>query len=281
MDPNTTETPQIQWQRDQFKRPPIVKRRFVTRLDVPRHLFDEKAVSLVEDIQVAGKFDRKEMKQQWDFHLEVKNNTPRPKVKLTHSPVLIRNARNGHPKTVLELFPPVGEKPAEFILEQDRTDENGSRFEDLELECQKWLPFVMDRFDTKRLGGFLLEYRNAIKRERYPVFWEGEKKLLLGKLFWLFLNNQGPTNFVTPFSVEINTETGLEKTSNMRFQMKTIQQPGKQDFSLRATLTYSSLAREEKGPIGGLWPELKSAHELIFDNFVRQFAPTALEEFTR
>jgi len=280
MEPTTAPSLPPTWHRDQFKKPPVVMRRFVTRLDVSRELFDEKALPLMEEIQVAGKFDRKQMKEQWDFHLELKNKAPRPKVRLTHSPVLVREASTGRPQTALELFPPVDGKPAEFILEQDRSDESGSRFEDLESECQAWLPLIMARFEVQRLGGFLLEYRNEIRRERYPVFWESEKKLILGKLLWLFQNNPGPGNFVTPFSVDFNTATSLGNASNIRFQMQTMQ-VGKQDFALAATLAYSSLARQENGAIEEFWSEMTAAHGLIFDNFVRQFAPGALEEFTR
>jgi len=139
---------------------------------------------------------------------------------------------------------------------------------------------VMEHFHVTRVGGFLLEYRNLIERERYPLFWEGGQTLQLGRLLWLFQHNPGPGTFVTPFSVEFNSATPKPHEGNIRFHMTTVQQSN-QEFGLQVMLAYNSLAREDKRECDDLMAELASAHDLLFDNFVRQFAQSALEAFTQ
>jgi hypothetical protein len=268
------------WSREQFKTPPVVMRRFATQLDVSREIFEERALALVEEIQREGKFGERLMKEHWDFRLEIQGTTPRPKVRLTHAPVLIRPAQGAEPKTSLEFFPPVDAEPAKISIEQDHNDASASRFENLDRECHAWLPRIMDRFGTTQIGGFLLEYRNEILRERYPVFWEGEKTLILGKLLWLFRQNRGPVNFVTPISVEFNSASPSRDHASIRFHMETMPKK-KREFGLAVTLAYNSLGRKEKQSTDKLFDELREAHGLLFENFVRQFATEALEAFSQ
>jgi len=271
-----------QWGRDDFKFPPVKNRRFLVRLDIHKQEFEERGNSLVDAIQQKGHFEQRGMKAQWDFRLELQfqSKAPKPKVLLTHIPVVTRNATERAPKTVVELYPPIEGKSAQLIIEQDRTDQDASRFEDLQHEIHAWLPFVMEHFSVSKVGGFVLEYRNVIERERYPLFWEGERTLQLDRLLWLFKNNSGPGNFVTPFSVEFNTASPPPNPGNVRFHMETVQN-GKQEFAMQVALAYNSLAREDKHCADGLFEELIGAHGLLFENFVRQFTPEALEAFTQ
>jgi hypothetical protein len=268
------------WNRDDFKAPPVVSRRFLIRLDITKESFEQRASSLVDVMQKAGRFDHRGMKAQWDFRLELQGKAPKPKVLLTHIPVLMRSPQGKSPKTVVELHPPIESNPAQLLIEQDRTDEAASRYEDLEREIHSWLPCVLEHFSVVRVGGFVLEYRNLIERERYPMFWEGEKTLQLGRLLWLFQHNAGPGNFVTPFSVEFNTASPLPGVGNVRFNMATVQR-GKREFNLEVTLAYNSLARQERQSSDDLFKELGGVHALLFENFVRQFAPGALKAFSR
>ena len=276
---NPIPTPR-QWSRDDFKAPPVVRRNFLIRLDISREDFEQRATSLVDAIQQRGQFDQRGIKAQWDFRLEIQGKAPKPKVLLTHIPVVTRSPKGESPTTVLELYPPIEANPAQLVIEQDRSDAATSRYEDLEGEIHEWLPLVMEHFNIGRVGGFVLEYRNLIQRERYPMFWEGEKTLQLGRLLWLFQHNAGPENFVTPFSVEFNTASPLPGSGNVRFHMETVQK-GQQEFALAVTLAYNSLARKEKQSCDDLFKELSGAHGLLFENFVRQFSPDALEAFTR
>ena len=268
------------WNRDDFKAPPVVRRRFLVRLDITKEDFEQRANSLIDAMQKDGRFDDRGIKAQWDFRLEIAGKTPKPKVLLTHIPVLMRSPQGNIPKTVVELYPPIEPNAAQLLIELDRTDEAASRYEDLEREIHTWLPAVMQHFSLIRVGGFVLEYRNLIHRERYPMFWEEEKTLQLGRLLWLFQHNAGPGNFVTPFSVEFNTASTLSGSGNVRFHMETVQK-SKKEFALEVTLAYNSLARKDKQSCDDLFKELSGAHGLLFENFVRQFAPDALQAFTR
>lgn len=271
-----------QWCRNDFKAPPVVSRRFLVRLDITKEEFEQQATSLVDAIQQEGRFDQRGMKAQWDFRLEIQAKAPKapkPKVLLTHIPVVTRSQKGDCPKTMVELYPPIEAKPAQLIIEQDRTDEAASRFEDLEREIHSWLPRVLKHFGIARVGGFALEYRNLIQRDRYPMFWKGEKTMELGRLLWLFQNNAGPTNFVTPFSVEFNTASPLSGPGKVRFYMTTVPKT-KHESALEVTLAYNSLIKREKQSCDDLFRELSDAHGLLFENFVRQFAPAALEAFT-
>lgn len=220
------------------------------------------------------------MKAQWDFRLDLQGKAPKPKVLLTHIPLVTRNANEKSPKTVVELHPPIEGNPAQLMIEQDRTDEVVSRYEDLEREIHEWLPFVMEHFNVVRIGGFVLEYRNLIQRDRYPMFWKGEQSLELGKLLKLFQNSAGSGDFVTPFSVEFNTASPLPGPGNIRFHMEAVHQ-GDQELCLQVMLAYNSLARMDKRSSDDLFAELAGAHDLLFDDFVRQFSPDALEAFTQ
>lgn len=275
---NEVASPTKIWTREQFKTPPVIMRRFVMRLDVSRELFEEKVMALVGAIQEEGKFAERLMKEQWDFRLEIRGTTPHPKGRLTHVPVLVRPAQGVEPKTNLEFFPPVDAEPAKISIEQERSDTCPSRFEALEKECQTWLPRIMDHFGMTQIGGFLLEYRNEILRERYPMFWENKKTLILAKLLWLFRQNSGPDTFVTPFSVEFNSAGPPGSHANIRFRMKTVTTK-KPEFGLGVSLAYNSLVRKEKRSSDNLFQELKGAHDLLFENFVRQFSEEALEAF--
>ncbi len=264
---------------DKFTLPPLLRRRFVIELDIPRPSFDEKALPLMEELQREGNFDLKQMKEKWEFRLEVKDKVPRPKVRLTHSPQIIRSVREGQPKTSLELFPPVDDRPARFILEQDRSDEHPTRFEDLEGEIHQWLPQVMERFEVERLGGFSLLYQNEFRRARYPEFWDVGNKMFLGKLLRLFQNEIARDGFVTPLSIEFNTMAPELPHSRVLFQLKTMN-PSEQEVALSLNLEFTSLTREQRVTRDQAWAEIRKAHELLLDSFARHLTPDALEAFT-
>jgi hypothetical protein len=268
------------WDRDAFKAPPVVSRRFLIRLDISKEDFEQHASHLMDLMQKEGNFDHRGIKAQWNFRLEIQGKAPKPKVLLTHIPVLMRSPIGNIPRTVVELYPPIEGNTAQLLIEQERTDEATSRFEDLEREIRSCLPRVLEHFRIIRVGGFALEYRNLIQRERYPIFWEGENLLMLGRLLWLFQNNAGPANFVTPFSVEFNTGGSEPGLGNVRFHMETVP-TSREEFALEVILAYNSLIQKEKHGCDVLFKELDEAHGLLFENFVRQFAPDALEAFTR
>ena len=274
--PNSNETLTING--DQFTLPPLLRRRFVVELDISRAAFDERALPLMEELQAEGRFDAKQMKEKWEFQLEIKNQVPRPKVRLTHSPMIIRKAEGNRPRTAIELFPPVGKSLARFILEQDRSDDHPTRFEDLETEIQQWLPRVMGRFQIEEVGGFALLYENEFRRSRYADFWEGEKTLLLSKLLKLFKNNYEGDGFVTPLLIELNSDTELPH-SRILFKMRTSKQPGK-ELALNLNLEFTSLSRSQRVTLSQALVEVQTAHKLLFDNFVRHLSPEALKAFT-
>lgn len=264
---------------DQFTLPPLLRRRFVIEMDISRAAFDERALALMEDLQREADFDLKLMKEKWEFRLEVKDKVPRPKVRLTHSPQIIRSVREGRPKTSVELFPPVDEQPARFILEQDRTDEHPTRFEDLEVEIHQWLPRVMERFEVERVGGFALLYQNEFRRARYPEFWDEGNKMFLGKLLRLFQNEIARDGFVTPLSIEFNTAVPELPQSRVLFQLKTMNQSDK-EVALNLNLEFTSLSREQRVTKDKAWAEIRTAHGLLFDSFARHLSPEALKAFT-
>jgi hypothetical protein len=272
------------WTRADFKTPPVVSRHFLVHLGIHKEDFEQRASSLMDIIQSEGQFEQRGLNARWDFRLDLQGKAPKPKVLLTHIPVVTRGAKNQSPKTVVELYPPIEGNPAQLHISQNRTDMAAASYEDLEREVEQWLPLTMNHFDLARVGGFVLEYRNLIQRDRYPMFWEGEKTLQLGRLLWLFQNNPGPGNFVTPFSVEFNTASPLPGGGNVRFHLETNQngrQTGrKQEVALQVTLAYNSLARKEKHAWEDLIKEMSDSHRLLFENFIRQFTPTALEAFT-
>lgn len=263
---------------DQFTLPPLLRRRFVIELDISRSAFDERALALMEELQVDGHFDIKQMKEKWEFQLEIQNQVPRPKVRLTHSPVIIRAAQGNSPRTAMELFPPVAEQPARFILEQDRSDDHPTRFEDLEAEIHQWLPRVTERFQIEKVGGFALLYQNEFRQSRYPEFWEEEKSLVLDKLLKLFQNDYESEGFVTPLSIELNSNTELPH-SKILFQMRTADQPGI-EVGLNLNLEFTSLGRKQQVAVDQAWAEIQKAHALLFANFVRHLSPDALKAFT-
>jgi hypothetical protein len=263
---------------DQFTLPPLLRRQFVIELDISRAAFDERALALMEELQVDGHFDVKKMKERWEFRLEVKNQVPRPKVRLTQSPQIIRKARESNPMTSLELFPPTEIQPARFILEQDRSDEHPTRFEDLEAEIHQWLPKVLSRFDIEKVGGFALFYQNEFRQKRYPQFWEGEEVLLPGTILRLFHNAYDCGTFVPPLAVEFNTEAEGFAEARLHFQMKTTK-PGK-DFGLDLNLEFTSLGRNQRITLDQARSEIRMAHGLLFDIFVRHLSPEALKAFT-
>jgi hypothetical protein len=269
-----------QWKREDFKSPPVKSRHFLIQLDISKQDFEQKINSLLDAIQKQGHFDERGMKAQWDFRLELLGKTPKPKVLLTHIPMVTRSAADKKPKTVVELLPPIGDNLAQLRIQQDCEGGNASRFEDLQDEIHSWLPLVMEHFNVSRVGGFLLEYRNLIERERYPMFWEGGQTLQLGRILWLFQHNPGPGNFVTPFSVEFNSAIPQPNIGSIRFHMTTVQQSN-QEFGLQVMLAYNSLARSDKRNSDDSFEELAIAHGLLFENFVRQFAQSALEVFTQ
>jgi hypothetical protein len=278
-DPDSQSTEAANINGDQFTRPPLLRRRFVIELDISRAAFDEKALTLMEDLQRDGDFDLKQMKERWEFRLEVKDKIPRPKVRLTHSPQIIRSARESRPKTSLELFPPVDNQAARFILEQDRSDEHPTRFEDLEAEIHQWLPRVMEHFDVERAGGFALLYENEFRRARYPEFWDVGNKMFLGKLLRLFQNEIARDGFVTPLSIEFNTMAPELPHSRVLFQLKTMNQ-SEQEVALSLNLEFTSLTREQRVTRDQAWAEIRKAHELLLDSFARHLSPEALKAFT-
>lgn len=263
---------------DQFTLPPLLRRRFVIELDISRAAFDEKALTLMEDLQRDGGFDLKQMKERWEFRLEVKDKIPRPKVRLTQSPQIIRSARETQSKTSLELFPPVNDQAARFILEQDRSDEHPTRFEDLEAEIHQWLPKVLSRFEIERVGGFALLYENEFRQNRYPEFWEGDEVLLPGTILRLFHNGYNCGTFVPPLAVEFNTEAKGITEARLHFHMKTTK-PGK-DFGLDLNLEFTSLGRNQRITLDKALAEIRTAHGLLFDSFARHLSPEALQAFT-
>jgi hypothetical protein len=283
MEPEPTPQPTTatrQWCRDDFKTPPIKNLRFLVRLDISKQDFEQSANALVDAIQEKGHFDQRGMKAQWDFRLDLQGKAPKPKVLLTHIPLVTRNANAKGPKTVVELHPPIEGNLAQLMIEQDRTDEVVSRYEDLENEIHEWLPCVMEHFKVTRIGGFVLEYRNLIQRDRYPIFWKGEQSLEIGKLLRIFQNNVSHGNFVPPFSVEFNSASPIPGSGNIRFHMEAVHQ-GNHELCLEVMLAYNSLARKDKRSCVDLFAELAGAHGLLFDDFVRQFSPDALEAFTQ
>ncbi len=269
-----------EWKREDFKSPPVKSRHFLIQLDISKQDFEQKINSLLDAIQKQGHFDNRGMKAQWDFRLELAGKVPKPKVLLTHIPMVTRSAAGKKPKTVVELLPPIGDNLAQLRIEQESEGEEASSYEDLKEEIHLWLPQVMKYFGLIRVGGFLLEYRNMIQRDRYPIFWNGGQTLQLGRLLWLFQNNPGPGNFVTPLSVEFNTAIPHPSVGSIRFHMSTIQQSDN-EFGLQVMLAYNSLALIEKRNQNNLFGELESAHDLLFENFVRQFTVSALEAFTQ
>lgn len=268
------------WTPDDFTMPPVISRRFLTNLAYSRDDFEKKGPDLIDAIREEGHFDQRIMKEQWGFRLEIRDKAPRPKVVLTHIPVLVRSPQKDRPKTVLEMHPPIEGNPGQLLIEQDRTDESPSRFGDLEKECREWLPRVLQHFGMKGIGGFVLEYRNLIARERYPIFWEGDNTLELGRLLRLFQTNTDFGKYVTPFSVEFNTSTPLSGPGTIRFKMATVAQE-KMDFTLGVNLSYNSLAKEEPESCEAVFRELADAHKLLFKDFVRHFSPDALSTFTQ
>jgi len=264
---------------DQFTLPPLLRRRFVIELDIPRASFDERALPLMKELLEKEHFSTTEMRQKWEFRLKIDNLVPRPKLRLTQSPAVVRNQQGSGSKTVLELFPPVDQQAARFILEQDYTDAHPTRFKDLECDIHRWLPGVMERFEVDKVGGFAILYQNEFRRSRYPEFWEEEKSLLLGKLLKLFQNDYEGDGFVTPLLIELNTNTGLPH-SKILFQMRTADEPGK-EVALNLNLEFTSLGREQRVAIDSAWSELREAHALLFDNFVRHLSPEALAAFSR
>ncbi|MFP4166640.1 MAG: hypothetical protein ACLFUF_05675 [Opitutales bacterium] len=268
------------WTPDDFTMPPVISRRFRTNLECSRDEFEKKGPDLIEAIRKEGHFDQRAMKEQWDFRLEIRDKTPRPKVLMTHIPVLVRFAKSDSPKTVVEMHPQIGENHAQLLIAQDRTDESPSRFEDLEKECKELLPRVLHHFGMKGIRGFVLEYRNLIARERYPIFWEGENTLELGRLLRLFQSHADFGKYVTPFSVEFNTATPLSGPGTIRFEMSTVPQE-KKDFALGVNLSYNSLAKKDPESCDVVFQELADAHDLLFKDFVRHFSPEALSTFTQ
>ncbi len=267
------------WTPSDFKSPPLVRRRFLIRLDIPKAAFEEHATSLVESIEKEGRFDNRGLKEQWDFRLDMQDAPPKPRVLLTHIPMLIRSSTGDKPMTVLEFCPPIEAKPAQFVIEQERTDAAASRFADFEREIHTWLPRVTEHFGLARVGGFVLEYRNLIQRDRYPIFWEKEKTLQLGRLLSLFENGPKLGSFVTPFSLEFNAAKPCGKT---RFQTKTVPEKGKkQEFALEVALAYNSLAKKEKHDLAMAFKEVSDAHGLLFHDFVRHFSRDALQVFAQ
>lgn len=277
-DPNPQPAEGVVINGDQFTLPPLLRRRFVIELDITRAAFDERALALMEELKSEGGFDVKKMKEKWEFRLEVKDKVPRPKVRLTQSPQIIRSARETKPKTSLELFPPVNDQPAWFILEQDRSDEYPTRFEDLEAEIHLWLPKVLSRFDIERVGGFALLYENEFRQNRYPEFWEGDEVLLPGTILRLFHNGYDCGTFVPPLAVEFNTEAKGMTEARLRFHMKTTK-PGK-GFGLDLNLEFTSLGKDQRITLDQAWTNIRTAHGLLFDSFARHLSPEALKAFT-
>jgi hypothetical protein len=269
-----------QWRREDFKVPPVKSRHFLVRLEIGKQDFEQGINAFLDHIQKIGHFDDRIMKAQWDFRLDLQGKAPKPKVLLTHIPVVARSAKEKNPKTVVELHPPIEGNPAQLLIVQDSPDEGASSYEDLQREIHEWLPLVMKHFSVTRVGGFVLEYRNLIQRKRYPLFWEGEQTLQLGRLLRLFQNNTGPGNFVTPFSVDFNTASPFSSPGNIRFHMEAVRH-GNQELCMQVTLAYNSLAREDRRSCENLFEELTGAHDLLFDNFVRHFSQDALEAFSQ
>lgn len=264
---------------DDFKLPPLLRRRLVVELDIPRPVFDEKAIAIMAELQAAGEFDTKQMKEKWEFRLEITDNVPRPKLRLTHSPLLIRSARPGCPRTSLELFPAVDGRPARCIFEQDRCDEHPTRFEDLEKEVHRWLPRMMEQFHIQQVGGFSLLYMNQILPARYPEFWNEDRSLALGKVLKLFNDDYGGNGFVTPLSITLNAKAHTLPGSNLLFQVETSQEGG--GFGLNLNLECSSLGKKQRIAPEQAWADLRAAHVLLFEDFVRHFTPEARKAFKR
>lgn len=265
------------WTPDDFTMPPVVSRHFRANLACSQEEFENKGPGLIEAIREEGRFDQRIMKEQWDFRLEIRDKVPRPKVVLTHIPVLVRSPKKDSPKTVVEVHPPIEGNPAKLLIQHDRTDEAPARFRDLEKECREWLPRVLQHFGLKGISGFELEYRNIIARERYPVFWEGENTLELGRLLRLF-HTHSDGNYVTPFSLEFHAAAPPPGPGKIRFRIATVPQE-KKDFALEINLSYNSLGKRELKICESVFQELTTAHDLLFENFIRHFSPEALSTF--
>ena len=266
---------------DVFVRSPIVHREARFSFEITQEEFDQKAPSLIAQLEKEGLFSEKKVKELWKFELELRDGkAPKPKVTMIQIPELHRT--NGMPLT-LQLSPPNEDQPASLALIQSHNDTNPTRFAHLKSECEIWAPRVFDHFGIVDASQVALGYRNEITKQRYPELWVEEDTVLLGNMMRLYAAMPNPKDpiFSPGFLIDFTRHyNGLPDTTlRVRFNFEQREQGGP---VASCSLIFGSGGRQlkEKG-LKGAFSELAVGHEAIYAEFCCQFSEAAIDIFSK
>jgi hypothetical protein len=272
--------------RKAFTNPPIERRSFVTYLDVDKTVFEENAKSLLQKIQDERGYGKISVRKYWEFSIEERaGGVLVPKGKVTNILRMEREGNSERPNAVIELVPPRGDRPAEFMVGHHRKDESPTIFDDLRRELEAVIPETMNAFGLKDLQGIMLRYKNKIARNRYPNLWSQPDQVILSDLFEIFGSGSGKHTYKVPFRVEfaeqapkVDDISQMDPNASVEYRASA-EATEKKEFAFLVVLTYSTLQSKVKYSLEDFWPALDWAHLMVLQSFKDSFAQKALLEF--
>lgn len=272
--------------RKAFTSPPIERRSFVTNLAVDKNVFEENAKPLLQSIQDERGYGKISVRKHWEFSIEERaGGVLVPKGKVSNILRMEREGNSEQPNAVIELAPPRGDRPAEFMVGHHRKDESPSVFEDLRREIQAVLPETMHAFGLKDLQGIMLRYNNIISHNRYPNLWSQPDQVKLSDLFKIFGTGSSGHTFKVPFRVEFAEQapkvgdiSQIDPLASLEYRASA-EATEKKEFAFLVVLTYSTLQSKVKYLPKDFWPALDWAHLMVLKSFKDSFAQKALSEF--
>ncbi|MEX2607933.1 MAG: hypothetical protein WD708_11355 [Kiritimatiellia bacterium] len=273
--------------REAFTRPPIVRRSFVTNLNVERNVFEENAKPLFEQIQGERGYDKITVRNHWEFSIEERpGGLLVPKGKVTNILRMMRSGNSQYPNAVIELVPPRDTRPAEFMVGHQRNDENPTVYEDLRQEIEAVMPKVAHVFGIKGCQGMMLRYRNRIAQSRYNNLWKNPHRVTLSDVFKIFGSGTHGHTFQVPFRIEFSEQSPSmgdfslpDPRATVAYLATAEATEQKNEFAFDVVLTYSTLQSKLIYSEKDFWPALDWAHNMVLWSFKESFSEKAIQEF--